>query len=293
MSKRSVALCALLLPLFVLVSCSKMKNLPPEMATDAPVTMSPWGSAPEAGKSAASFMEASAAKKHLFIYFYAPGQDNAKLRKVFNDSLQKITAVAQPAVINVKDPSEKAVVQRFRLDQKGVPMPLVIVLAPNGTIVNGFPKDRIAEQGLMSAIASPNFQRCLKALQDNKLLIVCAVVPDPKKGPQVPSGVLDFCKDPKYTEKTRVVVVDPTNVAEGPWLNQLRIDPNSKDVTTVLLAPPGNIVTSVVGAVKKKVLVDAVEKPATPPGMGGPGGPSSAPPPSNPPPSNNPAPAQK
>jgi len=286
MSKRTVALCALLLPAFLLVSCSKMKPLPPEMAADAPVTAAPWATGPDAGKSSVAFMESVAAQKHLFLYFYAPGKDNANSRKAFADTLLKLDQVARPFYVNIKDPGEKAVVQRFQLAEKNVPLPLVIALAPNGTIVNGFPKDRIAEPNLMSAVASPAFQRCLKALQESKLLIVCASKPDPKKGAMVPTGVLDFCKDPQYKDKTRVVTVDPTDPMEALWLKQIQIVSDGKDPHTCLLVPPGRIAANIVGPVKKKALVEALNPPQQ--GMGGPGGPGAAPPPpSNPPPAAN------
>jgi hypothetical protein len=268
-----------------------MKTLPPELSMDAPVTAAPWAAGATSGKSAVAFMEASAAQKHLYLYFYAPGKNDTKIKKVFDGTLQKMNTVAQSFVVNIKDPSESAIVQKFRL--QAAPLPLVLVIAPNGAIVGGFPKDRITEASLTNSIATPSFQRCLRALQDGKLVFVCAVKADPsKKGPQVPKGVLDFYNDPQNKDKAKIVSVDPTNVAEKTLVSQLRIDPNAKEATTIILAPPGSLVANLSGAVSKKDIVAALTKGPAGRGPGGPAagapgqpsGPSGAAAPANNPP---------
>ena len=233
MTKRFIA-CILLLPCFLLVSCTKLKTLPPELSKDAPITAAPWIS----GKSAAAFMEASAAQKHFFLYVYAPGKNDAKVKKIFDGSVQKLGTAAQAYTLNIKDASENAIVQKFRLQQ--APLPLVLVFAPNGAIMGGFPKERINETTLLNVITTPTFQRCLLALQEGKIVLVCAVKSDAsKKGPQVPKGVLDFYNDPQYKDRAKIIAVDPGNAAEKTLLSQLRIDSNAKEATTVILAPPG------------------------------------------------------
>jgi len=288
MTKRFIA-CILLLPCFLLVSCTKLKTLPPELSKDAPITAAPWIS----GKSAAAFMEASAAQKHFFLYVYAPGKNDAKVKKIFDGSVQKLGTAAQAYTLNIKDASENAIVQKFRLQQ--APLPLVLVFAPNGAIMGGFPKERINETTLLNVITTPTFQRCLLALQEGKIVLVCAVKSDAsKKGPQVPKGVLDFYNDPQYKDRAKIIAVDPGNAAEKTLLSQLRIDSNAKEATTVILAPPGSMVATLSGAVKEKDIVNALTKGSAGRGQGGPGGPggqsgqggpsnSSVPPPSNPP----------
>lgn len=294
MTKRFIA-CILLLPCFLLVSCTKMKTLPPEMSMDAPVTAAPWIS----GKSAAAFMVASAAQKHFFLYLYAPGKNDAKIKKIFDGSVQKLGNAAQAYTLNIKDASENALVQKFRLQQ--APMPLVLVFAPNGAIMGGFPKERINEATLLNVITTTTFQRCLLALQEGKIVLVCAVKSDAsKKGPQVPKGVLDFYNDPQYKDRVKVVAVDPSSTTEKTLMSQLRIDPNAKEATTCILVPPGSMVATLSGSVKEKDIVNALTKgsagrgPGGPGGQGGPGGPggqngqggpsnASVPPPNNPP----------
>jgi len=299
MMKRFVTFSCVVIPLFLLISCTKMVTLPPELATDAPVTMAPWGAGSTPGKSAAAFMEAAASRKHFFLYFYAPGKNDPKVRKIFDETIQKLGSAAQSYPVNVKDKTESTIVQYFRLDK--APLPLVLVVAPNAAVVGGFPKERINEAALMHTIASPNFQRVLRSLQEGKLVLICVAKSDPsKKGPQIPKGVLEFSKDPDYKDKVKIIAVDPNDPAESNWLPQLRIDPTVKDATTCILAPPGSLVAKLPGAIKKKDIIAVLTNPSQgrgPGGPGGPGGPSqqggpsgpggpsnrSVPPPSNPP----------
>jgi hypothetical protein len=227
------------------------------------------------GKSAAAFMAATSAQKHLFMYFYAPGKNDPKVHKLFVSAMQKLGGAAQSVEINIKDKTETALVQKFRLEQ--APLPLVLVIAPNGAIVGGYPNGRITEDVLMGSLASPCFQRCLRGLQENKIILLCAYPSDPTKpGPQIPKGVLDFYSDPKYQPTTKIITLDPSNMAEKRLIGLLHLDPSSKEMTTCILAH-GSMVASLPGAVKKKDIVDALTKsssPRMPGGPGGPGGPS-------------------
>ena len=51
-------------------------------------------------------------------------------------------------------------------------MPLVLAVAPNGAVTGGFPTT-FEKQQLVDAIATPSTQKCLKALQDGKLVFLC------------------------------------------------------------------------------------------------------------------------
>lgn len=293
MSKRLAMLSLCLLPLFLLTACAKMKNVPAELLSDGAASTPLWDSSKDSQKITAAAAQAATAGKHFFIYCYAPGKDDAKIRKAFQETLQHLGETATSFNVNVKDATLASFVERFHLKQ--APLPLVLVLAPNGAIESALPKDRISSPALLSAIASPSFQRCLLGIQHGKLVVLCVVKGDPSaKSLRAPSGALDFVRDPANQERTRLVVVDPSNPAEAGWLPRLRIDPNSKDPITCLLAPPGSILGTLPGYPSKKDIAEAIEKGRNPmmgaPGQ--PGGPSgAAPAPGQPQPNGAPAPS--
>jgi hypothetical protein len=252
--KKAPALAAGVCLLFL--GCNSYRPIPPQMLADAPVASAPWASGTESGKSAAAFLEAAGAKKHLFLYFFSPVNNESRFRRIYDAALAKLGDSAKGFSVNVKDPAEGAIVQKFRLQQ--APLPLVLVVAPNGAVLGGFPKDQIKEESLTKVFASPCFQRCLKSLQEGKLIMLCEC----RKGdaPRAPKGVLDFAKDAKYSAQTRIVTIDTTDPAEQSFVSQLQIDPSAKESSTCILAPPGSLLTTLKGTFGKKFLEEAIQK---------------------------------
>jgi hypothetical protein len=244
--------------LFLFPACNGYRSIPPEMMADAPVAAAPWGSGTEAGKSAAAFLEAAGAKKHLFLYFFSPVNNESRFRRIYDAALAKLDDSAKGLSVNVKDPAESMIVQKFRLQQ--APMPLVLVVAPNGVVLGGFPKDQIKEEALTNSLSmsSPCFLRCMKSLQEGKIVMLCEC----RKGdaPRAPKGVLDFARDAKYSAQTRIVTIDTMDPAEQKFVSQLQIDPSAKESSTCILAPPGSVLTTLKGTFGKKFLEEAIQK---------------------------------
>ena len=77
---------------------------------------------------------------------------------------------ADSIAIRVTDPAEAGIVTRFGVSQ--APMPLVLVLAPNGAVTASFPGKFTKEQ-LLGAFGTPSMERLLGALQQGKLALLC------------------------------------------------------------------------------------------------------------------------
>jgi hypothetical protein len=108
---------------------------------------------------------------------------------------------------------------------------------------------------LRAGIASPAQQKCLKALQDKKIALVCAYDKTvPADGPAM-KGINEFKADARYAAE--VVRVDPGDAAEAGFMKYLGIDPSSGAVT-VMLAPPRTLVKRFTGVVTKDGLVGAL-----------------------------------
>jgi hypothetical protein len=136
------------------------------------------------GGGAAALSKAAQANKYLFIFFYKDsgkgvvggllGRDNKRqteaMGAVFEAAAVKSAGKADSVRVNVQDPAEKAIVDKF--DVSRAPVPLALVVAPNGAITGGFP-GKFEESQLLGAFASPGMEKCLKVLQDNKLVFLC------------------------------------------------------------------------------------------------------------------------
>lgn len=212
-----------------------------------------------AEKGAAAMQEANSGNKHFFIFFYDKDDNTtAEARQKLASYITTIPETAQWMAINRNDPAEQNLVKQFKV--KKAPMPLVIAVAPNGAITGGFREKEINAKNLENAIASPNMQKCLKALQEGKLVFVCVQNKSTKNNEVNTQGVSEFLADPRFTQIAEQVLVDPNNASEAKLLSSFDLNPKTEEAVTVFIAPPGTILQTYKGAVSKKDLETTLRK---------------------------------
>jgi len=226
-----------------------------------------------AGGGMAAIQKASAANRYLFVFFWKEeNQPTAAMRQVFQAATAKVADRADAVAVNVADPAENDIVAKFELDR--APMPLVLALAPNGAVTGGFPST-FSEQDLLGAFATPCTEQCVKALQENKLVLLCVQNGATKSNDAAMGGVRQFQADERFRQATEVVMLDPTDAREASFLGDLKINPKTPQAVTALLAPPGNVIAEFEGATSKDELAAALLKANSgccPGGSCGPGG---------------------
>ncbi|MCY3019157.1 MAG: hypothetical protein NTW87_09040 [Planctomycetota bacterium] len=213
--------------------------------------------APEAKASGsdAAIKQAAAANKHLYIFFYSEDNEATQtLRKPFEAAMAKMANVAQWTALKKDAPAEKALVERLQLQT--APAPWVVVLAPNGAVTMSRLAVTMPEEKLRAAIASPCQQKCLKALQEKKIVVLCAYAKNVGADDPTVKAVNEF-KAGAYGKLTEVVRVDPADAAEAPFLKRLNVDPKH-ELTTVVVFPPRSLVGRFVGPVTKAGLEAAM-----------------------------------
>ena len=209
-----------------------------------------------AGEGMAAVAHAAEANKYLFIFFHrSEAEQTQSMKRVFDEAVGKVTDKAEAVVINASDPLERAIVDKFGVSR--APMPLVLVLAANGAITKSllkFDADQLA-----GAFVSPCSEKCLKALQDRKLVLVCVQNGATQHNTEAMRGVQEFLADPGHAKTTEIITLDPGDAAEAGFLEQLKVDPKTEEAVTVFMAPPGTTVGTYQGETKKDVLVAAAK----------------------------------
>ena len=191
--------------------------------------------------------QAAEAKQYLFAFIYEQNDDATKAaRKTFDAGVAKISPAAKSVAVDRSDPTEKEMVEQFKLE--AAPMPLVLAIAPNGAVTAGIKAADLTEARLADAVVGPGMQQCLKGLQDRKLTFVCLQNASTKANDAAMKGVNEFKADPQFADGVEVVKVDPSDPKEAKFLAQLKADPKAKTASTTFLAPPGMIVAQVEGA---------------------------------------------
>lgn len=225
--------------------------------------------APGAGLDA--LKEAASTNKYLFAFFWKTDDESTKAkRKVFDAVAAQVTERADAVVVNVSAKAEEGIVEKFGLDR--APMPLVLVIAPNGAVTGGFPGD-FSEQDLQDAFASPCLEKVVKALQDRKLTFLCVQNAKTAGNDDSLQGVRDFCADERFQSATEIVMLDPAAKAEAKFLSDLKISPDTASAVTVFLAPPGSPIAMFEGATTKEALIETLQRAGSACGPGGSCGP--------------------
>ncbi len=224
------------------------------------------------GSGVVALEGAAQANKYLFAFFWKEENDQtANMRKALGAVMEAAAGRADSVEVNVTDPSEKPIVDKFDLDR--APMPLILALAPNGAITGGFPTE-VEKEKLLDAFASPCTEKCMKHLQDNRLVFLCVQNGRTRSNDEAMKGVRAFNADARFAAATEIVMLDPSDTAEASFLKDLQIDPKTETAVTVFLAPPGAPVAMYEGATNKDTIVATLEKASSVCGPGGcgPGG---------------------
>jgi len=211
--------------------------------------------------------------KYLFVFFWKENDRQTQtMYGVFKSAAAKMAESAAAISVNTKDAQEKPIVDRFGVSR--APMPLVLALAPNGAVTKGFPVRFTEEQLLHDAFVSPGTAKCLKALQDRKLVLLCVQNQKTQFNQAAMQGALSFKSDARFGGATEIVTVDPSDTGEASFLQSLEVDPRTANAVTVLFAPPGRPVAKFVGPVSKDDIVAKVTASQSACGPGGccPGG---------------------
>jgi hypothetical protein len=174
----------------------------------------------------ATLEKAGSDGKYTFLVFYKT--NDAATQSVIatlKEGLATRSEKAVEAFVQVGQPMEKTLVDRF--DVSRAPMPMIIAVAPNGAITGMFAQKLSAE--LIE-----------KSLQEGKLVFVC--VQGSAKAP-APTSLKDFQADPHFKDRLAAYSMVAADAEETKFLKQMQIDPaTAKGTTTVLLAPPGVLV---------------------------------------------------
>lgn len=198
--------------------------------------------------------------KHLAIFFYKEQNIRTQnLEKIFDDAMQKIGSSIKFMKVNVKDPTQQSLVNKYNL--KRTPMPFVLVIAPNGAITGGY--STFTEEQISNAIVSQGTSKILKGLQDKKLVILALQNNKTINNTAAMQGVNDFKADPRFNNATEIVLIDPSDIREHKFLNILSVDLNSTQAQTLLIAPPSEILGTYQGPTTKKQFVDSVQNAAS------------------------------
>jgi hypothetical protein len=216
------------------------------------------------GKGAEAVEKAGNADKYVFALFYRENNDQlTKARSLIESARKKVTRKSEIVEINMADQSEQDIINKYGVSR--APMPLILELAPNGAIMGGFPAAQLPDETrLVESVGCKASEQALKALQQKNMVVVCAQSSSTAENARAMRGVEEFLRDPQFGKNTAVVMADPSDPAAAKFMSQLGLDPKSPIANTVLLAPPGSVISTFQGETHADKFVAAVKAAAAP-----------------------------
>lgn len=195
------------------------------------------------GSAERAIRTAAQQRRYIFVTFYKPNDSasNAMLNAV--KTIQgKLANRADFVSVNVSDPANRQLVARYSINRS--PIPITMVLAPNGAITAGYPRTLNANADFSSAFVSEGEADVLKVLQAGKLAVVCLQSPQTKYNSECMATANGVKADRRLGGAAVVVKMNPADPAEAKFLRKSGINPNAANAQIVVFAPSGKVVAT-------------------------------------------------
>ena len=201
-------------------------------------------------KAETSIAASSQQEKYSFIMFWKK-QDAATntMWKNLQSGLLARSDQAASLAVRVTDPTEMAVVKQYGVSR--APMPLLLAVAPNGAVTASYAKELDVTK-IDNAFVTPTMTRCMLAMQNRKLVLLC-VHGDEQAVP--PQGVAEFQSVPCFQKTAEIVHMNVNDPSEARFLGELEIPRETRGTTTVFMAPPGVMLGKYPANVTKEQLI--------------------------------------
>ena len=188
----------------------------------------------------AAINAAAKQNRYVFVTFYRKDDAASKKMQAAMKPVQaKLSHRATFVSVDVDDPVQQEVVSRYGADRS--PVPLTLVVAPNGAVTAGFPNE-IKKTDFSDAFVSKGMASVLKVLQGQKLAAVCVQGSRTKNNKKSLATAEELKAAPELGGSVEIIKIDPSDRTESKFMKICQVDARSTDAQLLVLAPPGKLV---------------------------------------------------
>lgn len=193
--------------------------------------------------------------RYTFLVFYRQSDDATKLMaSTIKDGITDKEKLAVATYVQVTDPAHQALVTKYDLSR--APMPLTVVVGPNGAMTGIFAQ-KLAVENINDAFVTPTMLATMKSLQEGKLVLVTV---QGSTKTVAPVALRDFQSDPHFKDRIVSISMTAADPRETKFIGQMQIEAKTPLTHTVLLAPPGVLVGKFNAAASKDDIAAALAK---------------------------------
>jgi len=174
-------------------------------------TQSSIGQTSVAYKNAEEAMQAAQKnKQYLILLFYDKKAETLNaMETTVNEFLKTISEKPLFYQVQTTDDKEKETIRKYGISR--VPLPLLLVFAPNGAITGGFP-EQVKTQELKKCFSVNELDmKIMKPLQEKKIVLVLLQNKKTKFNQESDKVATDFQNDSRLKGYVEIVRADPDN----------------------------------------------------------------------------------
>ncbi len=228
------------------------------LVTGAACAASAAATAPKISPAEIALQAAAKQKRYAFLTFYK--RNDAASTKMLDDAKKlqaKYPDRATCVIADVGNSVHQALITRYGADRS--PIPLTLVIAPNGAVTAGFP-NAINKTDLSDAFVSTGMADVLKVLQDGKLAAVCLQNSKTKLNKESLAAVEGLKNGAQFRDALEIVKVNPSDSAEAKLVQSCRVSASAQNAQLVVIAPPGRIIGTFDGTATTESIAAALTK---------------------------------
>lgn len=194
--------------------------------------------------------------KYLFLFFYDKKDD---LYGKMEETVSNFTKNTEQKVFiyeaSAKDPKNADIVYKYKIDR--APMPLLMVIGPNGAVLGGFSKSVTADK-LAKSLVPPLTMDVLKVVQQQKMAVVLLQNGKTKLNVESSKTATDLAYDKRLLGSVEIVKADPADPRNRDFLVNANIVGAIANATIVLIAPPGIVAGVFQGDATKESIISSI-----------------------------------
>lgn len=209
-------------------------------------------------------------KQYLFLLFY--DKKDALYDQMKETAANFTNRTGQKILIYEASKSsgtDADLIAQYKIER--APMPMLMVVGPNGAVLGGFPQN-ITEDKLSKSLASPLTMDVLKAIQAQKMAVVLLQNGTTKFNAESSRTANDLAHDKRLLGSVEIIKADPADPKNREFLTNAKIAGAVANATIVLIAPPGVVAGVFPGNAAKDSIISSLSS-ASSSGCGGKCGP--------------------
>jgi len=180
-------------------------------------------------------------QRYAFVTFYRPNDATSMKMLAAVKSIEgKLADRADFVSVDMSNQANWTVISRYGANRS--PMPLTIVVAPNGAVTAGYPTAINVDADFSGVFVSPGQAAVLKVMQESRIAVVCLQNEKTKYNSECTANANALRKDQRVGSVVTLVTIDPADPAEAKFMQQAKIDTNSPNARIVVFAAPGKVI---------------------------------------------------